>query len=56
MLMVDGAGTPLAATIASANQAEVNLIERLIQQRTLRRKPRRLLDDRAADSDPLRAG
>lgn len=55
MLMVDAAGTPLAATIASANQAEVNLIEPLIEQRTMRKKPKRLLYDRAADSDPLRA-
>lgn len=52
--MVDGEGTPLAASIASANQAEVNLIEPLIKQRTTRKKPKRLLYDRAADSDPLR--
>lgn len=52
--MVDGHGTPLAATTASANRAEVNLIEPLIEQRTTRRRPKRLLYDKAADSDPLR--
>ena len=55
MVLVDGHGTPLAAEIASASPAEVNLIEPLLQKRILRRKPRRLLYDRAADSDPLRA-
>jgi transposase len=54
MVLVDGHGTPLAAEIASASPAEVTLIEPLLQKRMLRRKPRRLLYDRAADSDPLR--
>lgn len=54
MVLVDGEGTPLGADIASASQAEVKLIERLITKRTSRRRPRRLLYDRAADSDPLR--
>lgn len=54
MLLVDGQGTPLSAHTASASQAEVNLIEPLLDQRIGRRAPRRLLYDRAADSDPLR--
>ena len=54
MLHVDGEGIPLAADIASASQAEVNLIEPLLEKRTVRRRPRRLIYDRAADSDPLR--
>jgi hypothetical protein len=54
MLLVDGEGTPLGADIASASQAEVNLIEPLIEKRTCRRRPKRLMYDRAADSDPLR--
>jgi transposase len=54
MVLVDGHGTPLAAEIASASPAEVTLIEPLLQKRILRRKPRRLIYDRAADSDPLR--
>jgi transposase len=54
MLLVDGRGTPLAAEMASASQGEVNLIEPLLDNRTSRRCPKRLLYDRAADSDPLR--
>lgn len=55
MLMIDGAGTPLSTDIASANTAEVNLIEPLVERRVLETKPKRLLYDRAADSDPLRS-
>lgn len=54
MLLTDGEGTPLSVDITSANHAEVNLIEPLIKKRALKRKPKRLLYDRAADSDPLR--
>jgi hypothetical protein len=54
MLMVDSEGTPLSVDIASANQAEVNLIEPLIEERALEQKPARLMYDRAADSAPLR--
>jgi transposase len=55
MLLVDGQGTPRSVHTASAQEAEVNLIEPLLEHRTCRRSPERLLDDRAADSDPLRA-
>jgi transposase len=55
MLLIDGQGTPLSAHTASAQEAEVNLIEPLLEHRACRRGPRRLLYDRAADSDPLRA-
>ena len=55
MLLVDGQGTPLSVHTASASQAEVNLIEPLLDQRTCCRSPQRMLYDRAADSDPLRA-
>ena len=54
MLLVDGGGTPLAVTTASASPAEVKLIEPLIESRVNRRRPRRLIYDKAADSDPLR--
>lgn len=54
MLMVDGQGVPLAVDIISANHAEVKRIEPLIEKRVLRQKPKRLMYDRAADSDPLR--
>jgi hypothetical protein len=54
MILIDGEGIPLGADVASASQAEVNLIEPLLNNRTARRRPKRLLYDRAADSDPLR--
>jgi transposase len=54
MLLVDGRGTPLAANISSASPSEVTLIEPLLDRRILRRRPKRLIYDRAADSDPLR--
>lgn len=54
MLMVDGEGTPLSAFTASAAVNEVQSIEPLVDERLTRRKPERLLYDKAADSDPLR--
>src|SRR5271170_4386248 len=54
MLLVDGHGTPLGVDIASASPAEVKLIEPLLEKRVLRKRPKRLIYDRAADSDPLR--
>ena len=54
MLLVDGRGTPLGVDIASASPAEVNLIEPLLNKRTMRKRPQRLIYDKAADSDPLR--
>jgi transposase len=55
MVLTDGHGIPLSVTIASASPAEVTLIEPLIEARVLRRRVLRLIYDRAADSDPLRA-
>ena len=54
MVLTDGHGLPLAALIASASPAEVTLIEPLLDQRLIRRRPARLIYDKAADSDPLR--
>jgi transposase len=54
MVLIDGHGLPLAAEIASASPHEVTLIEPLLEKRVLRRKPRRLIYDKAGDSDPLR--
>ena len=55
MVLVDGRGLPLGAEIASASPHEVTLIEPLLEKRILPNKPRRLIYDLAADSDPLRA-
>jgi transposase len=54
MVLVDGHGLPWGVDIHSASPNEVTLIESLIDKRQLRRKPKRLIYDKAADSDPLR--
>ena len=54
MILVDGNGTPIGIEIASANEAEVNLIEELLDASVCDEVPPRLLYDKAADSDPLR--
>ena len=54
MVLIDGHGLPLGVDTASASPHEVTLIETLLDKRVLRRKPKRLIYDVAADSDPLR--
>ena len=54
MVLVDGAGLPLAIDVDSASPAEVTLIEPLLDQAVTPYVPGRLIYDRAADSDPLR--
>ena len=54
MVLADGHGLPLAIDTASASPHEVTLIEPLLEASVLPRKPRRLIYDLAADSDPLR--
>lgn len=44
----------MACEVHSASPNEVTLIESLLDSRVPRRKPRRLVYDKAADSDPLR--
>jgi len=53
-VLTDAQGTPLSVEIPSASPAEVTLMESLLDHRRLHRRPRRLISDRAADSDPLR--
>jgi hypothetical protein len=55
MVHSEGHGIPVAATIESACPNEVTLIESLLDSIVIRRKPKRLLYDKAADSDPLRS-
>ena len=55
MAMADGAGLPLAISIASASPHEVTLIEDLIEQRFVDELPERIIGDAAYDSDPLDA-
>ena len=54
LLMADGNGLPLSAYTTAAHHAEVNTVELLVDRRQSRRKPRRLLYDKAADADWLR--
>jgi transposase len=54
MVLVDGNGLPLAIDVSAASPAEVTLIEPLLDQAVTPHVPRRLIYDRAADSDPLR--
>jgi transposase len=55
MLLIDGNGTPCGNMIESASPHEVNLIESLLAQRAIHRRPKKLIYDKAADSDPLRS-
>lgn len=62
MVVADGRGVPLGVRIAPASPAEVTLIESTLEQVAVprsgpgrpRTKPRRLIYDKAADSDALR--
>jgi len=62
MVVVDGQGIPLGSTLASASPAEVTLAEKTLEAVKVPRKgsgrpkkrPKRLIADKAYDSDPLR--
>ena len=53
MAMADGAGLPIAISIGSASPHEVKLVETTLQARFTKARPKRLIGDRAYDSDPL---
>lgn len=63
MVVADGEGVPIGIQLASASPNEVTLIESTLEQVSVprrgrgrpRKKPERLIYDKAADSDPLRA-
>ena len=50
MLMIDGNGTPLSVFTLSANQAEVNALENLVDIRVTKKKLKRMLYDKVADA------
>jgi transposase len=54
MLMVDREGIPLSLFTLSANEAEVNAVETLVDVRMSKKRPERLMYDKAADADWLR--
>ena len=53
MVVADFNGLPLAADAASAGPHEVTLVRDTLSARFTRERPRRLIGDRAYDSDPL---
>ena len=53
MVIADAAGLPLAVHAASASPHEVTLVEATLAQSVTLGRPRRLIGDRAYDSDPL---
>lgn len=57
MVLVERQGIPLGICLAAASPAEVTLVDQTLAARVTprRRKPHRLIGDRAYDSDPLRA-
>jgi transposase len=55
MVVADLNGLPVAADAASASPHEVTLVHDTLSARFTRERPRRLIGDRAYDSDPLDA-
>ena len=55
MALADRSGDPLAVCAASASPHEVTLVEELLAATFVRERPKRLVGDRAYDSDPLDA-
>jgi transposase len=53
MVVADLNGLPLAADTASASPHEVTLVRDTLSARFTRERPRRLIGDKAYDSDPL---
>lgn len=55
MAVADGTGLPIAIGIESGQRAESKLVVATLRQRFLRALPKRLIGDKAYDSDPLDA-
>ena len=55
MAIADGSGLPLAVCIESASPHEVTLVERTLDHCFLAQLPKRLIGDKAYDSDTLDA-
>jgi transposase len=54
MAITDAAGLPIAVWTAGANRHEVKLVEDTLSVFVVDETPKRLIADRAYDSDPLR--
>lgn len=55
MAVVDGHDLPLAATVHNASPAEVTLAPAVFTRFPSKRRPRRVIGDKAYDCDALRA-
>ena len=55
MALADRSGVPLAVCAASASPHEVTLVEEVLAASFVCERPKRLIGDRAYDSDPLDA-
>src|SRR6267143_934063 len=53
MAIADGHGFPVACCVTSASPHETKLVEGTLEHRFTRAKPKRMIGDRAYDSDPL---
>ena len=53
MAVADRTGLPIAISVESASPHEVGLVERTLERRFTQERPKRLIGDRAYDSDPL---
>jgi len=53
MAIADASGLPIAIRTSGANTHEVKLVEDTIRARHIKEKPKRIIGDRASDSDPL---
>lgn len=53
MAVADGFGLPLAIYAESASPHEVRLVEQTVTQRFTDERPKRMIGDKAYDSDPL---
>jgi transposase len=55
MAMADSSGLPIAVHVDSASPHEVTLVQKTIEGRFLVQLPKRIIGDKAYDSDPLDA-
>ncbi len=53
MAIADASGLPVAIDIQSASPHEIKLVEAAIKSRFIKRAPKRLIGDKAYDSDPV---
>ena len=53
MAIADASGLPVAVDIQSASPHEIKLVEATIKSRFIKKVPKRIIGDKAYDSDPL---